>query len=60
MQNDYLLISTCYSFVCDNRYLIRSHIKFKVTHQGQGQIKASSKERHSNTDGFHLNQMRSC
>ena len=29
-KNDYLLISTCYSFECDNRSLIRSHIKVKV------------------------------
>ena len=36
-KNDYLLISTCYSFVCTYRPLIRSrsHIKVKVTYQGQ-------------------------
>ena len=35
VKNDYLLISTCYSFVCTYRPLIRSmsHIKVKVTHQ---------------------------
>ena len=44
-KNDYLLISTCYSFVCTYRPLIRarSHIKVKVTHQGQGQIKVNIK-----------------
>ena len=46
-KNDYLLISTCYSFVCTYRPLIRSrsHIKVKVTHQGQGQIKVNIKMR---------------
>ena len=46
-KNDYLVISTCYSFVCTYRPLIRSrsHIKVKVTHQGQGQIKVNIKLR---------------
>ena len=46
-KNDYLLISTCYSFVCTYRPLkrLRSHIKVKVTHQGQGQIKVNIKFR---------------
>ena len=43
----------------------RSHIKVKVTHQGQGQIKVNIKlrsflRRYSYTGGLHLNQMRSC
>ena len=61
-KNDYLLISTCYSFVWTYRPLMRSmsHIKVKVTHQGQGQIKVNIKERYSYTGGLHLNQMRSC
>ena len=44
-KNDYLLISTCYSFVCSCRSLIRSrlHINIKATHQGQGQIKVKVK-----------------
>ena len=43
-KNYYLLISTCYSFVC---IVIKSmsHIKVKVTHQGQGQIKVKVKLR---------------
>ena len=46
-ENDYLLISTCYSFVCTYMPLIRSksHIKVKVTYQGQGQIKVNIKLR---------------
>ena len=46
-KNDYLLISTCYSFVWTYRPLMRSrsHIKVKVTHQGQGQIKVNIKLR---------------
>ena len=73
-KNDYLLISTCYCFVCTYRPLIRtrSHIKVKVTHQGQGhtsrsrsnqgqhQIEVIFKERYSYVGGLHLNQMRSC
>ena len=44
----------------------RSHIKVKVTHQGQGQhqgqhqIEVIFKERYSYAGGLHLNQMRSC
>ena len=40
-------VSVCYSFVCTYRPLIRSrsHIKVKVTHQGQGQIKVNIKLR---------------
>ena len=61
-KNDYALISTCYSFVCAYRPLIRSrsHIKVKVTHQGQDQIEVILKERYSYAGGLHLNQMRSC
>ena len=46
-KNDYLLISTCYSFLCTYRPLKRSRspIKVKVTHQGQGQIKVNIKLR---------------
>ena len=46
-KNDYLLISTYYSFVWTYRPLIRSrsHIKVKVTHQGQGQTKVNIKLR---------------
>ena len=62
-KNDYLLISTCYSFVRTYRPLMRprSRIKVKVTHQGQGQhqIEVISKERYSYAGGLHLNQMRS-
>ena len=56
-KNDYLLISTHYSFVCSCKSSIRSrsHIKFQVIPQGQGQIEAVSKDRCSNTRGFHLN-----
>ena len=46
-KNDYSLISTCYSFVCTYRLLIRSrsHIQVKVIHQGQCQIKVKIKLR---------------
>ena len=46
-KNDYLLISTCYSFVCTFKAIKRSRscIKVKVTHQGQGQIKVNIKLR---------------
>ena len=61
---DYLkLISTCYSFVCTYRPLIRSRSR---SHQGQGQIKVNIKLRSFlrrdtlNAGGLHLNQMRSC
>ena len=54
-RNDYLLISTCYSFVCGYRSLIRSR-----SNQGQDQIEFISKERYSYASGLHLNQMRSC
>ena len=61
-KNDYLLMSACYSFVCGYRSLVRSrsHIKVKVTHKYQGQIRVISKERYSYVGGLHLNQMCSC
>ena len=52
--NDNLLVSTCYSFVCSYRSLIRSRSHIK------GQIKVTSKESHSYMGGLHLKQMRSC
>ena len=61
-KNDYLRILTCYSFICSYRSLIwsRSHIKvkvtytkIKVTHQGQGQIKITSKKRFSYAGDLH-------
>ena len=67
-KNDYLLISTCYSFVCT----FKAIKKFKVTYQGQGhtsrsrsnqgqhQIEVIFKERYSYVGGLHLNQIRSC
>ena len=67
-KNDYLLISTCYSFVCT----FKAIKKVKVTYQGQGhtsrsrsyqgqhQIEVIFKERYSYAGGLHLNQMRSC
>ena len=67
-KNDYLLISTCYSFVCTFKVIK----KVKVTYQGQGhtsrsrsnqgqhQIEVIFKERYSYAGGLHLNQMRSC
>ena len=69
-KNDYLLISTCYSFVC--HLYVQAIKKVKVTYQGQGhtsrsrsnqgqhQIEVIFKERYSYAGGLHLNQMRSC
>ena len=54
-KNDYLLISTCYSFVCGYRSLIRSR-----SNQCQAQIKVIFKKICSYVGGLHLNQMRSC
>ena len=66
-KNYYLLISTCYSFVCT----FKAIKKVKVTYQGQGhtsrsrsyqgkhQIEVIFKERYSYAGGLHLNQMRS-
>ena len=53
-KNDYLLISTCYSFVCGYKSLIRSRSYIKVTHEGQDQIEVIY------AGSLHLNQMRSC
>ena len=53
--NIYSLISTCYSFVCAYRPLIRSR-----SNQGQDQIEVIFKERYSYAGGLHWNQMRSC
>ena len=44
-KNDYLLILTCYSFVCTYRPLIRSRSYFKVKVTHQGQIKVNTKLR---------------
>ena len=60
-KNDYLLISTCFSFICAYSPLImsRSHIKVEVK-SGQDQIGVIFKERYSYVVGLHLNQVHSC
>ena len=59
-KNDYLLISTCYSFVCDYSS-IRSMSYFKVEFKSMLRSNQDHfKERYSYAGGLHLNQMRSC
>ena len=67
-KNDYLLISTCYSFVCTFKtikkvkvmYQCQGHTSRSRSNQGQHQIEVIFKERYSYAGGLHLNQMRSC
>ena len=67
-KNDYLLISTCYSFVCTFKaikkvnvtYQGQGHTSRSRSNQGQHQIEVIFKEGYSYAGGLHLNQMRSC